>query len=260
MKFFKPLPLIAPLPDGTKIHLPKEWFENNDERGIIARLLIDKRYFGSCYRKLNPLFFENNFYKGVVVSMLVDSYKVHPELKRPGDVDVLIIPYTKDSLVFSETMAIEAKVLRSAYTNQNKSPNQFGFSQAEGLWNIGFPYVAVAHFIVSDLSPTHQWRKILQGTVGKNDTINNLKEVYFDDLPLILMARTLGRLSKSSKNQNFGLLSSYLGNIKDKSMFFPDGTRCIKNPLNNEDLIKGLIKYYSENYKCFLNIPKNPPN
>jgi len=260
MKIPKPLPLIPPLPHGTEILLPREWFENNDERGIIARLIIDKRYFGSCYRELHPLFFENDSYKGVVVSMLVDSHKVHPDLKRPGDIDILVIPYTKDSLVFSETMAIEAKVLRSAYANQNKSPNQFGFSQADGLWNIGFPYVAVAHFIVSDRSPPHQWRRILQGTAGENDTINNLKEVYVDDLPLILMERTLGRLSKSCKNQSFGLLSSYLGNIEDKSMFFPDGTGCTKNTLKNNSLMKGLIKYYSENYKRFLNIPKNPPD
>lgn len=259
MKASKALPLVPPIPDGTAIPLPREWFEDNDERGVIARLIANKRYFGSCYRKLNPYFFEDDSYKGVVVSMLVDSYEVHPDLKRPGDIDILVIPYTQNSLVFSETMAIEAKVVRSAYTNQNKSPNQFGFSQAKGLWDIGFPYVAVAHFIVSDRSPTHQWRKILQGTMGENDTLKEIKEVYFDDLPLILMERTLGRLTKNCKNQNFGLLSSYLGNIEDKSMFFPDGKKCTKNNVTNKTLIKGLIKYYSENYKRFLNIPRNPP-
>lgn len=255
----KHLPLIPPLPDGTGVLLPKEWFENNDERGIIARLIIDKRYFGSCYRELSPQFFENDSYEGVVVSMLVDSYEVHADLKRPGDIDILVIPYTKNSLVFSEAMAIEAKVVRSAYKNQNKSPNQFGFSQAEGLWTIGFPYVAIAHFIVSDRSPPHQWRKILQATVGENETIKEMKEVYFDDLPLILMERTLGRLSKNCKNQNFGLLSSYIDDVNDKSMFFPDGIKCTKNPVENKSLMKGLIKYYSENYKRFLNIPRNPP-
>ena len=119
--------------------------------------------------------------------------------------------------------------------------------------------MAVAHFIVSDRSPTHQWRKILQGTMGENDTLKEIKEVYFDDLPLILMERTLGRLTKNCKNQNFGLLSSYLGNIEDKSMFFPDGKLSTKNNVTNKTLIKGLIKYYSENYKRFLNIPRNPP-
>ncbi len=259
MKKPKALPLMPPLPDGTEIPLPSEWFEDSDERGIIARLIADKRYFGSCYRILNPDFFEDNSYIGVVVSMLVDSYKVHSDLKRPGDIDILVIPYTQNSLVFSETLAIEAKVVRSAYTNQNKSPNQFGFSQAKGLWDIGFPYVGVAHFIVSDRSPPHQWRKILQGTVGENETIKDLKEVYVDDLPLILMERTLGRLSKNCRNQDFGLLSSYLGDIENRSMFFPNGTRCNKNTLENKSLIEGLIRYYSENYKQFLNIPRNPP-
>ena len=56
MKTHKPLPLIPPLPHGTEISLPREWFENNDERGIIARLIIDKRYFGSCYRELQVVF------------------------------------------------------------------------------------------------------------------------------------------------------------------------------------------------------------
>lgn len=260
MKIHKTLPLLKPLPDGTKIPLPREWFENNDERGIIVRLVTNKQYFGSCYRKLHPLFFKDDSYEGVVVSILVDSHKVHPELKRPGDIDILIIPYTKDNLVFSETMAIEAKVLRSAYTNQNKPPNQFGFSQADGLWNIGFPYVAVAHFIVSDRSPPHKWRKMLLGIVGEGETIKDMKEVYVDDLPLILMERTLGRLIKSRKNQNIGLLSSYLEDMEDRSIVFPDGTKCTKNHIENKNLIEGLIKYYSANYKCFLNIPRYPPD
>jgi len=260
MKTPKPLPLIPSLPSGTKIMLPREWFENNDERGIIARLVADKQYFGSCYRKLHPLFFKDDSYEGVVVSILVDSHKVHPDLKRPGDIDILIIPYNKDSLVFTEAMAIEAKVLRSAYANQNKSPNQFGFSQADGLWNIGFPYVAVAHFIVSDRSPPHQWRKMLLGIVGENETIKEMKDVYVDDLPLIFMKRTLGRLSKSCKNQSFGLLSSYLEEIEDRSIVFPDGTLCTKNLIENKSLIEGLIEYYSENYQRFLNVPKNPPD
>lgn len=150
------LPLIAPLPAGESFPLPIEWFKNNDERGIIARLILNKEYFGACFRQFHPIFFETEIYKGVVVSMLVASQELHPDLRKPGDVDILIIPYTDKSLVFSEAIAVEAKVIRASYAKQTKSPNQYGFSQAKGLWDIGFPYVAVAHFIVSDKSPRNQ--------------------------------------------------------------------------------------------------------
>ena len=87
------LPLIAPLPAGESFPLPIEWFKNNDERGIIARLILNKEYFGACFRQFHPIFFETEIYKGVVVSMLVASQELHPDLRKPGDVDILIIPY-----------------------------------------------------------------------------------------------------------------------------------------------------------------------
>lgn len=40
----------------------------------------------------------------------------------PGDVDMLIIPYTKDTICFSQSLAIEAKVIRASFNKQNKSP------------------------------------------------------------------------------------------------------------------------------------------
>ena len=180
------LPLIAPLPAGESFPLPIEWFKSNDERGIIARLILNKEYFGACFRQFHPIFFETEIYKGVVVSMLVASQELNPDLRKPGDVDILIIPYTDKSLVFSEAIAVEAKVIRASYAKQTKSPNQYGFSQAKGLWDIGFPYVAVAHFIVSDKSPRNQWVKKLQATIGKNESIEDISEVDVDYLPVNL--------------------------------------------------------------------------
>lgn len=259
----EPLYLPTPLPDGSKIALPKEWLQNFDERGVLARFILYKPFFGECFRQFYPKFFRDERFKGVVVAMLVDSHKVDKSFTYPGDIDLLIIPYAKKHLVFSEMLAVEAKVIRGSYVQQGKSPNQFGFSQAQALYDKGFPYVAVAHFIISDHSPPHQWRKIIQGTIDKNDIVKDLKEVYVDDLPMILMERALGRLKHNRQNENIGLLSSYMNSInydgKERGMFLPDGVACKKNPYISHELVSQVISFYRKNVNLFFNIPRYPP-
>lgn len=159
-------PKNKPLDKNTKIMLPKSWFINHNENGMLIRLIVNMRLLGLCLRETHPTFFSDPNYKGVLINILIPSKELHPDLSKPGDIDMLIIPYTEDCIIFSESLAIEAKVIIASYENQGKSPKKFGFSQAQGLWDIGFPYVAVYHFIVSDISPTQTWKKMLVAKIG----------------------------------------------------------------------------------------------
>jgi hypothetical protein len=66
-------------------------------------------------------------------------------------------------------MAIEVKAIRASFAKQGRSPNEYGFSQAAALIAIGFPYVTVAHLIVSDRSPRSAWRKMMGAVVLNSD-------------------------------------------------------------------------------------------
>lgn len=251
------------IPKNTKVAFPMKWFKHHDERGLIAKLALQKQFIGASVRYLHPTFFQDSKYRGVLIDILVDSKRLHPELIMPGDVDMLIIPYTKRTINFSQSLAIEAKVIRASFEKQNKSPNQFGFSQAKGLLNIGFPYVAVMHIIVSDISPSQSWQEILVGTVQSNDTIVGLTKCFSDPLPIKLLDRALGRLIHHRTDEHIGVLAHYVATRQHngmndfcEGMYQPTGQVCTINPKTNPQLIAGMTAYYQQNWRWFLNTPR----
>lgn len=252
------LPINPPLTKNTKIMLPKKWVVNHDENSMLMRLIVNMRLLGQCLRVTHPTFFSDPNYKGVLIKILIPSQELHPDLKKPGDIDMLIIPYTENDIIFSESLAIEAKVIRASYENQGKSPNKFGFSQAQGLFDIGFPYVAVYHFIVSDISPAHTWQKMLVAKMGKNDSITSLSEVFTDKLPFLLMERSIGRLRYNRKNLKIGLCSCYMSQDSNDNAgyFVPEGSLCTKN-IKDLSFVDYIEEYYKKNWKYFFNILKN---
>lgn len=251
------------IPENTKVAFPIKWFKNHDERGLIAKLALQRQFIGECVRYLHPTFFQDSEYCGVLIDILVDSKQLHPELVMPGDVDMLIIPYTKRTINFSQSLAIEAKVIRASFEKQNKSPNQFGFTQAAGLLNIGFPYAAVMHIIVSDISPSQSWQEMLVGTVQSDETISGLTECFADPLPLKLLDRALGRLVHHRTDEHIGVLAHYVAtrhhnDMNDfcDGMYQPTGKVCTINPKTNPQLIAGMTAYYQQNWRWFLNTPR----
>lgn len=252
------LPKNKPLTKHTKVIIPREWFINHNENGMLVKLITNMRLLGECLRLTHPTFFTETNYKGVLVNILIPSNSIHPELNKPGDIDMLIIPYTENKIAFSEALAIEAKVIRASYEKQGKSPKKFGFSQAQGLFDIGFPYVAVYHFIVSDISPTHTWKKMLVAKIGENDSITFLGEVLTDRLPCSLIERAIGRLLYNRNNSDIGLCCCYMSqdSYDNEGFFFPSGLVCTKN-MTDSNFANYIEEYYRKNWRSFFNILKN---
>ncbi|MEG9476316.1 hypothetical protein [Mannheimia indoligenes] len=256
MKLYKTKPLTS----NTPLFCPKEWMNNHNENGMLLRLIANMRLLGEFLRKTHPTFFSISDYKGVLATILIPSKELHQNLNKPGDIDMLIIPYTENNIVFSESLAVEAKVIRASYEQQGKSPKKFGFTQAQGLYDIGFPYVAICHFIVSDISPSHTWEKMLVGTVGNNDTLHSLRECFIDRLPLSLIERAQGRLLNNRKNPHIGVCSCYMNSNyhSNDELFMPEGSVCTKN-VSNLEFVAYIEEYYRKNWRKFFNILKNKP-
>jgi hypothetical protein len=95
---------------------------------------------------------------GVYLSIQIPTTALGlPRDTKPGDIDLLIIPHKQGVPQPSEAIAIESKVCRPTQSNPGKSPNSFGLAQSNGLISIGFPWVALLHFIQSEPSPRDQY-------------------------------------------------------------------------------------------------------
>jgi len=195
-----------------------------------------------------------------MIGAFIPSQLIVPEMKFPGDVDLLIIPYSNDRLLISETLIIEIKIVRAKYIKQGKAPNEFGFSQAKATLKNGFPYAAVAHLITSDASPVEVWREMLSATVADADSgkLKDLEEIAVDMLPFDLMLRSFGRLNSNCDDNSLGLLAAYIS-TENTGMWFPQGRPAKKNPLASMSTLRAIAEYYNANFKSFLDTPKYDP-
>lgn len=238
--------------------LPKAMVERHDEIAITIELICNRKLFGECYRRLMPNCYRSLGRKsGVMIGAFIPSKLIIPEMKFPGDFDLLIIPYNNDRLLISETLIVEIKIVRAKYIKQGKAPNEFGFSQANATLQNGFPYAAVAHLVTSDTSPIEEWREMLSATVADADTgkLEDLKEIAVDMRPFNLMLRSFGRLNSNCNDNSLGLLAAYIS-TENTGLWFPQGRPAKKNPLASMPTLRAIAEYYNANFKSFLDTPK----
>lgn len=264
----KACPNIPPaLRDGAQLAaLPIEWIATKDERAIIIEFICQRRLFGFSYLMLQPQYFASMPPgSGMLLGPLLRTSEIFTGVNKPGDID-LAIPYEGNELVLDQIMAFEFKTIRASFDRQHKSPNDFGFTQADALLAIGIPYVTVAHAIVSNGGPPESWREISVGKVLDNDRIEALSPIKADMLPSDLMARAIGRLRANAPNETLGLLASYI-EISDldqessrrRGTWLPDARRAQLNESFSTDALDAIAEYVKRRPYHFVNTPRHDP-
>lgn len=227
----------------------------NDEIALGLQFICDRPLFGHGYRCLLPEYFDQMpLDSGVLITPFLPTKHLLPEQTFPGDIDLLVVPFENDELVLSKTLAIELKVIRATFEKQGRSPNQFGFSQAEGLLKFGFPYVAVVHLIVSDESPVDAWQELYAAKVLDSDgRVSEPELIRVDNMPSNLTERAIGRLINEQLRQNaprdIGLLACYLN---DQHLVFPRGVPARPNPITSLKTLDAVADYYHARPKNFI--------
>lgn len=205
---------------------------------------------------------------GVYICPIVPTKLLSNNSERPGDIDLLIIPYEEDELILDRVMALEVKAIRASFEKQGKSPNDFGFSQAKSLWQLGFPFVGVAHLIFSDTSPESAWRDIgVVRVVDEQGRAETLPDQRIDWLPIDLVGRAFGRLKATSPFEEIGLVSTFIGNKSAditgennrSHMWLPECRRALRNPYINKSLLKNVADLFETRPECFLDNPRYDP-
>ena len=240
-------------------YINKKLVDKNDEIALTLMYICDRKLFGMAYRILMSAYYEKmGKDSGVLICPFVNSNKIFPNLNFPGDVDLLIIPYESNKLIVSKSLAIEVKVIRAKFIKQQKSPNDFGFSQAQGLLDAGFPYVAVMHLIISDQSPEDKWKEVMMSRVINADTgeIELIGTVKQDLMPVDLMERAYGRLNTNCPNDNLGLLASYLELKETKGKWFPEGRSSNFNAKSSKDTLDKIADFYYRHFELFMDTSK----
>lgn len=236
--------------------LPKSMYDTNDEIALGIRFVAKRALFGQCFAGVLPdCYYAMGSTGGVMIGAFVPSTKIMRAMKFPGDVDLLVIPYEDNQLIISETLAIELKAVRARFSNQGKSPNQFGFSQANALLSHGFPYSAVGHLIVSDPSPRSHWREthMLRILDADEGTVDSVWPTVADLLPSVLIDRCFGRLQANCKNDLLGLFAAY---ITDDGMWFPSARPARQNALASTATMEAIAECYERDFDKFLDTPK----
>lgn len=245
--------------------MPMRFAETKAEELIIVSLMGDRKLFGLAYCELQPDYFDDMpLGSGVFVAPLVRTSDIIFSARKPGDIDLLIIPYEGDELVLDRVLAIEVKAVRAKFSRPGKSPNEFGFSQASSLLDLGFPYVAVAHLIISDISPEEHWREMYYAEVlDREGNVKPLGPVMVDPLPDILTDRSFGRLRSNCPLPSIGLLSAYLfspifKNIEPgkHAIHFPTGSAARLNPRFEIKTLDSVASYFESNVSSFLDNPR----
>lgn len=245
-------------------------FEKRDELAMIFELLTRRELFGYVYSGLDPEY----FYKmpkasGVFVLPILPTHALIPGVNQPGDIDILIVPYEGDYLILEKALAIEVKIVRALYMKQGKSPNEFGFTQASQLINLGFPYVGVVHIIVSDRSPRDAWREtsIFQ-IVDANGRAEPRPSQYADMMPSDLINRAFGRLTNACPDARIGVSAAYIEidngdeiNIinKNNGNWIPWSRKCIVNLNKSTFLLDRIGKLFDKYADHFLDNPRFDP-
>ncbi len=244
--------------------------EKSSETFLTLFIIGNRRLFVSIYSGLLPDYFHDMPREsGVLICPITKTESLFHGQKFPGDIDLIVIPYEQDILILDKTMTAEIKIIRASYNRQDRSPNEFGYSQCRSLLELGFPYVSLVHVIVSDRSPEEAWEDVpayrIINDQGKAESAGMER---MDTMPWRLIERAFGRLTKNAGTELIGLSATYVDtgrpgskdNTEINGFHFPLCKKCQENPNFSENNMSILGDFFENNSRRFLMTPKFYPN
>lgn len=171
-----------PLLNGTRI------YKSLSENEVIDILLnwnnihekSDLRSFlsGIFYPDKKAYFDYEGFY--VAKTILREDLRLESSIK-PGDIDVMIIPFTQSKIHFDRTSVYELKIVRPTRINPGRNANSLGVTQVLGLAEDGFPLVGLIHVSLTEPLPEEEKVTIKFSTIKANSGSGRETGKSFDD-------------------------------------------------------------------------------
>ncbi len=233
--------------------------------------MCQRLLFGRIYAGLQPDFFwDMPPLSGVLLGAALPTAEIVPGETRPGDIDLLVVPYVSSTLLLHRVMAIEIKVTRATFDKPGKSPNDYGFSQAASLRSLGIPYVGVMHCIISDDSPPSSWELMhAYRILDRAGRVERIPDQRVDTLPMKLMDRTYGRLLANAPDPDLGLAAVYMVKptksgsaiLAPDRYWLPDCRPASVNSSWRKETVDLVADYVERHPTAFLATPRfDPPD
>ncbi len=160
------------LTENEVIDLLLNW--NNDRKETDLRTFLS----GIYYPNQKDYFKYEGFY--VTKTILREELKLEKG-KKPGDIDVIIIPFSRTKIYFERTSAYEIKIVRPTRNNPCRNANSLGVTQALGLAEDGFPLVGLIHVCLTEPLPEEEKVSIKFSTLKANGGVGYEKGKSFED-------------------------------------------------------------------------------
>jgi hypothetical protein len=235
----------------------------------IVNLLVRKRDDEHRHNDLH--LFQNVIYPPLdderdnYIGFFVSTHVLRKELKlkegglQPGDIDIMIIPYSTQLVYFNRTATIEVKIVRPTRNRPNKDADKSGIKQIKGLITDGFPLIGLMHVCMPEPLKDAEKRKTtfyesaLEPKKPNEDNVG--VAVKFDHFPLFSSENQMKRLLVMGFPKFVGLKCVGLN-------FTSDGQYVISEPTFNHRYDSG---FYNPRVKpetlelvkqFFLNNPK----
>jgi len=239
------------------------WLRSEEE--IIKRIVANKTSLANCVRfALNAAFPypEHQFANDVLISVNVPRAQLglDPE-RKPGDIDLLIIPFNDYRYHFERSIAIEVKVLRPTIAKPSRNSNSMGFKQTSGLLQDGFPFVGLLHIAVPETTPAEFcWDvPMIANTLGPNgELVETGERVVIDPFPIITAQRQEGRINALGLPVEAGFKSIGL-NLSRDGEDFSGGTVGFEktggpNPQLSQELLAAIEEYLNNHRGSFSEV------
>ncbi|WP_343607825.1 hypothetical protein [Chryseobacterium oranimense] len=249
--------------ENAVIDLLLNW--NNDRKSKDLRTFLSGIFYPD-----QKAYFE---YEGFYVTKTILREEIQLEKgKKPGDIDVMIIPFKKTKIYFERTSVYEIKIVRPTRKNPSRNANSLGVTQVLGLVEDGFPLIGLIHVSITEPLKEEEKMTIKLSTRKANKEFlpeeGKSFEDYFVDIKIDQFP------GWSSENQIKRLITYNLPDCIGISShgleFYDDGSiticscdvsyqkvaACSFNPLTSKQTILKIKNHFLKNrekYKLVLN-------
>ena len=179
--------------------------------------------------------------------------------QKPGDFDLLIIPFSALRVYFERTIATEVKVVRPTRQKPGRNSNSDGIEQTKGLIEDGFPLISLFHIVMTEPLLESEKLQIKRTKVAANSGLkidtenleNNFEDIKVDFFPWISTDLQMKRLITSDLPKYVSLQCLSIDIDKDGRVSYSYPTNDLRffekgyfNPHNKSTTIKKIKKHF----------------
>jgi hypothetical protein len=247
----------------------KKRFEEKD----VIDILISQCEKGANYVDVGEFGFvlypqisdEYYLYKGVHIAKCIPIKELGLDrLGQPGDIDILIIPFSENETFYERTAAIEIKVVRPTLIDMSKDANSQGTKQVKGLVMDGFPVVGLMHVCTPEPLPNELKLKTKfysqKDKFDLNEYLNTTEFHEWDTFPGDACDNQMRRLITSDLPKYVGLNTIGINVDQEDNLIFTTSTiydnfkDAYFNPNVKDTMIKSIESHFVSNPNSYLTI------